>query len=1163
MPKDERTPAKKRGSPKKVAPKASKKSTRGSSTSLRLGNSAFDAGNYDEAIEHYGQVKVGTKAYSEAQRRTSEAQMLLLVQQWKDARNRDQEDEALVLARGALDLAQRLQENNGDHRAVRFLIEEALDFGKWLQSHSRYLDAQGIFATLQKLDPENKEVSCQLDMTRGALEAHYKSKARIEQTKDVKFEEGDDIEPIIRDLNKTIKECERILETNLLDEEAISRARHAEDVIWELTAGMTRRQMGHAKAALRRHDYKWAAIFFQRVLDINDGEHGQAKLKLEEATEKRDNTAEVRSSIAEGLRALEELDHRSAVNQFTSAKSVALDAGLKHLTKKIDSHLERAQLVAKHLGEAELAMGDEKYEVAKQSYEAVWKEVPECQSELEPQLKKARTGRARKLAAEKRAQKRKDQDQELIKQAQHLRDLAGIEASYEETIKELKKLGKGVSRSQRGAVEELVREMDKEHAEKITEEKARREHARHETLGLVSEATSALEDEKDPDKAIAVARSVLGRSPGSKRAKSLLCRATKYKGQRAFASGDYGTAREELQIVIELDKSDKDATELLAQIEGSQATVSRAEVLFEQGKFGEALDLLGQAGPNMAAKRLLRTVGRAKSQFDDGRESLKHGDLEIAISLLEKTRRSVPHSEEVIAELGRARFQRYFQAGQEAYNEGLYGEAVRNLKLALRHNPTDRRATDLLKNAEDLKKGRDRRVKELLEEVERSLEAGDFRTAIEKAQEAVDKHPASKKAKKILANAKRKRKAEQKQEIERHIEEGQRLEAQGRFEDALIRYEDILAEFEELDRASERIVADAIERITGIVDLLGSAREAMQDPYRSEEAKGLLAAALELAPDNEIISRLLKQVSLRKDDMDQISQQLEAAEAARQERDFAEARHRYSSARNLAGTLGGVDELLKRIQGLLAELNAEETRIAEAAEFHRRGQEAMESGRYAEAVTYLESAHERDSDNAEITGLLEEARQRKETRDKVAKVLKVAREHLDGRKFGTAIDRVEEALRLDPDDTEAKQLKVDAQDRLAKDRTVVKAVSKAENALSQYDWEQALRYVKEAEGIDEDRPDLSDLRTEVEQAKRRIQAVVENCRRGVYFEEKGKHRKAEEHYERVLELDPDGKIVAALGLDLEEFIRAKEEAEEGEGELFGFLRRRFRRERGE
>lgn len=223
----------------------------------------------------------------------------------------------------------------------------------------------------------------------------------------------------------------------------------------------------------------------------------------------------------------------------------------------------------------------------------------------------------------------------------------------------------------------------------------------------------------------------------------------------------------------------------------------------------------------------------------------------------------------------------------------------------------------------------------------------------------------------------------------------------------------------------------------------------------------------------------------------------------------------------------------------------------------------MEPGRYAEAVTYLESAHERDPDNAEITGLLEEARQRKETRDQVAKVLKVAREHLDRREFGTAIDRVEEALDLDPDDTEAKELKVVAQDRLAKDRTVKKAMWKAKKALSQYDWEQALRYVKEAEGIDEDRPGLSDLRTKVEQAKRRIQAVVENCRRGLYFEEKGKHGKAEEHYERVLELDPDGKIVAALGLDLEEFIRAKEEAEEGEGELFGFLRRRFRRERGE
>jgi len=1170
--------------PKKA--KRPKKAATRAPESVRLATAAFDAGNYEQAVEQYSKVEVGDNAYPEAQRRLKEAQVHLCMLRWSDFLGKDQEDDAYTAALEALDLGRRLKEAGGEGASIEYLIEQATDFGKSLLLRASYARARKIFIGLQGLEPENENIAHQVEISSTIIELDFRSRVRME---------GLDIEAgaTPEQFDEVIEDCRRILAENPRDEDVIIRSQKAMQAKRELVSSRTRRLMGLGNDALKIHDYTWAVEYFGKVRTLNKGwnkaQETDAGLRLREAEQKAESTSEVQQAIGEGLEAVKRLDQESAIDHLADAKFIARKGGLEHLVDEIQEYVARAEFITERLGEAELATSDDDYGLAKQSLEAVWKREPQCRSSLEPLLEKARAGLVQKT-------QRDADDGKLVQQAQHLRDLAGIETGYKETVKRLSGLRSKVSATRGGEVEDLVREVEKKRAERLAElekvtiafrkggdcdtalssvssilesspafsaardffeemeaerHKQRQQGAGAETRRLLNEAASALEDESDPDKATKLARVVLDGSPRSTQARGILSRAMKFRGQQSFAAGDYRAAEEELRKVVELDKRDKNARDLLARIEQSQAKVGEAKTALRQGDFAGAMALLKDAGPNNLARTLLKKVHRTESQFEDGRQALRSGDLETAISLLEKARRSSPDCQEIIDELGRTRFSKFLQAGQEDLDQGRYGEAMRSLRRALRYEPSDEKVRRLLESARNLKKGRDARLEDLLREAESLLEAGDSRMAVEKALEAVGLHPNGKRAKGTLSRARRKWNAELREEFNARMHDGERLEAQGSFEEALARYEDILTEFEPLDRASERGVADAIERVMSINILLGKAREAMQDPYGLHEAETLLEKALELAPDgkNEALSRLLQDVGLRKSDMDRIREFVEAAEAARDEGDLAGAGQHYSSARNLAGTMDGADGLMQSIRDSLAELTAEETRIAEAAEFYRKGKHAMESGRFADAVGYLESACERDPGHAEAGVLLQEARRAKQTEEKTAKLLREARELLEQRTSGAASlagDKVAEALILDPDNAEATRLGQAIQDWLARDRSITQYVQAAHKGLSQYDWEKALQCVEEAERLEPGRLDVAELRTKADKEKRRIQAAVMHYRLGRELEQRGKYGKAAEHYREVLKLDADGNMVEALGLALE-VTHAPEKSEKGNG----------------
>jgi eukaryotic-like serine/threonine-protein kinase len=205
-------------------------------------------------------------------------------------------------------------------------------------------------------------------------------------------------------------------------------------------------------------------------------------------------------------------------------------------------------------------------------------------------------------------------------------------------------------------------------------------------------------------------------------------------GQRAMRQGDTSAAEAEFQKVLQIDPSNGQATNLLAQIRQTVAARER------DARFRQAL----QHSDNLVAQGKL--------------EEAQHGLLEL--------QQEFPDSTEIDQKLlaidQKMKIARLLSEGRHAFEQGEFGEAVRILTEAQELAPTDAQIRDLKTKAVQ-ERDRLRQVREAISAGQRATRQGDYVAAEREYKRALQLDPGNVQAKNLLAQTEKEREARERE----------------------------------------------------------------------------------------------------------------------------------------------------------------------------------------------------------------------------------------------------------------------------------------------------------------------------------------------------------------------------------------------------------------
>ena len=156
----------------------------------------------------------------------------------------------------------------------------------------------------------------------------------------------------------------------------------------------------------------------------------------------------------------------------------------------------------------------------------------------------------------------------------------------------------------------------------------------------------------------------------------------------------------------------------------------------------------------------------------------------------------------------------------------------------------------------------------------------------------------------------------------------------------------------------------------------------------------------------------------------------------------------------------------------------------------------------------------------------------------VVSLLASARARIEAQEYGLAAERVEEALRVDPQNAEAGALRKQIERQRA-EHTVHELLTTARHAAGNREFERAKELVEEALGIWPNESAAVELRSDVQRWKQEFNGLVDEKRRGLRYAQQAMNDsepgKALELIVRVIELDRQAPEAENSGSDLLKF----------------------------
>ena len=486
------------------------------------------------------------------------------------------------------------------------------------------------------------------------------------------------------------------------------------------------------------------------------------------------------------------------------------------------------------------------------------------------------------------------------------------------------------------------------------------------------------------------------------------------------------------------------AITLLNTVLRSNPDDDEAKSLLEDAKAGQQ-----KAAEEAAAKAREDKLAQARKYIDEGKYAQ-------AVTLLNTLLKADPDDAEAQALLDEAKAKQQAAAEEAAALKARQAEEAAEAKAKAQQEAAEARA----KAAQD---ARDKNIAQ----AKKYIDEGKYAQAITLLNTVLRSNPDDAEAKSLLEDAKAKQqkaaeeaaakaRAEKLEQARKYIDEGKYPQAITLL-NTLLKADPDDAEAQALldeakakqQKAAEEAAAKARE------DKLAQARKYI-DEGKYAQAVTLLNTLLKADPDDAEAQALLDEAKAKQ----QAAAEEAAALKARQAEEAAEAKAKAQQEAAEARAKAAQD--------------ARDKNIAQAKKY-------IDEGKYAQAITLLNTVLRSNPDDAEAKSLLEDAKakQQKAAEEAAAKAraekLEQARKYIDEGKYPQAITLLNTLLKADPDDAEAQALLDEAkakQQAAAEEAAKEKAVAQAESLINQGKYDQA---VSTLENLRKTYPDDSEI----------------------------------------------------------------------------------------
>ena len=530
------------------------------------------------------------------------------------------------------------------------------------------------------------------------------------------------------------------------------------------------------------------------------------------------------------------------------------------------------------------------------------------------------------------------------------------------------------------------------------------------------------------DDAITLLNSILNKDPSNEEAGRLLKEAL---AARNGETPEAKRAREQAEQAAENERKAREEAE-------RNAAINEARNALRNGNPEDAIAALERIlaeNPNDAqAKALLEQAENAKAQADRERQNnlneaksgIANGDYDDAINALNQILKNNPNDEEakkLLAQATAAKRQEEkdrqdkLNQAKNLMNAGRYDEASAILNDLLKQNPNDAEVQKLLANigAKKVEAARDRQNK--LNAAEDSINSGNYDQAINALNQILRNNPNDAEARKLLEEANAKKEQARKDAAEKDRQN--KLNAaknninSGNYDQAINTLNQILRSnpndaearklLEEANAKKEQARKDAAEKDRQ--NKLAQARNSI-DAGKYDQAISTLNGLLRTNPNDTEAGKLLEEAKAKKEAGDK------AAAAAK------ERQNKLAQARNLInkedydGAMAIAQDLLKNnpndtdARQLLEEAGRKKTQSAAnkaRQEKINRASALINSRNYDEAIALLNDVLKEDPNNTQAKNLLSQAQNKKAAAEKDRQnKLSQAKKYIDAGEYDKA-----------------------------------------------------------------------------------------------------------------------------------------------------------------
>ena len=576
----------------------------------------------------------------------------------------------------------------------------------------------------------------------------------------------------------------------------------------------------------------------------------------------------------------------------------------------------------------------------------------------------------------------------------------------------------------------------------------------------------------------------------------------------------------------------KTSPEVLLRKYGTRA-ISRGEALdvgrnfIDDGKYDECVNLMNELltlnSKDPEARRLLEEARALKKKYggnggarttdqnlDLAKRWIDSGNYDDAITLLNSILNKDPDNARAKELLDRAmelkggknpektaaeRADKLSQA-MKLINEGKYDEAQAILNQLLADNPNDTQAKNLLNQLDQKKAQRDADNAEKISDARKAMNSGDYDSAIDILNEILKNDPNNAEAKNLLAQVKS-RQAQAEKDKKDAMDKARSDLANGNPDDAVKALEKYLAEHPD-DKEAQKLLeqakkaqSQAEKERADKADKINQAREALKNGDY-EKAAALLNEILKDDPNNAEAKNLLAQTKAAQSQ----------AEKDRADK-LAEARRliengEYDKAQKI------LDELLKdnpndsEAKKLSSEAKTKKTADEKnKSDKISQAKKDIDSGNYDKAIAQLNQILKDDPNNAEAKKLLEEAQAKKKAAEEAQNKAKErtdnlakARSLINSGDYDGAIAILEELLKDNPNDTQAKNLLSQAQTKkAAADKDRANKLAKARTDIDNGNYDSAISAMN---GLLKNNPNDADAKKLLDEATAKKNAAAKD-----------------------------------------------------------------------